>query len=442
MPVTFDVAHQVPMAYRLGQQPLSHNAVLRAACEGQASQCRDMLQSSINRDNITNLVPKSNGFVHAVLEAYGSHHHLRIRPDDVVNAHAEELRSYFVAHEGKKRLQVTTSGDRYSVDYAGISRQFASLIHQNVVDSTLVEWILPDFTTTTWHDRTIGSMVMMSTLKAYFEFFISIECGIPTVTLEGEKADWEEIHRRLYRLYELGDEPSIWADMLRPILRRFVDAFDGKPDVQFWEHVVHHTSVSCGVPAVDGWITAFCLWSHEGKWRPWDGPPTVVPKQPPVPPPVVRPQWKEPADAASGKGRSLARAGKRLSAALPALFRKSAARKSSSKKDSGGGEGSVGTAAAEASRTPEQTQEEPGRSLVERGRHGGLEVDGVAYYAIPTGSIPAGYSEVDVTVDDNGDLLECKMVAGHVAVAVSSKMPGGQLDTLSPSAHWFMFQKM
>ncbi|RDX50792.1 hypothetical protein OH76DRAFT_1455116 [Lentinus brumalis] len=435
MPVTFDVAQKVPSAYQIKRQPLDHLDVLREACDDQASRCRDMLQTSITRDNIANLVPRSNGFVHAALEAYGGHHHLRIRPDDVwlailtqlgfyVNGHAEELRSYFVAHQGKKKLVVTTSGDRYSNDYASISRQFASLIHQNVVDSTLVEWILPDFTSTTWHDRTIGSMVMMSTLKAYFEYFVSVECGIPTVTLEGEKADWEEIHRRLYRLYELGDEPSVWADMLRPILSRFVDAFDGKPDVQFWEHIAYRSTVSCGELALSGWITAFCLWSPEGKWLPWESLP-AIPKQPPVPPPVVRPPWKEPVEAGGpSKGNALTRAGKWLSRALPALLRKRGERRKvahepSSQKDS--------EQAAVASSTS--------------GRHGGLEVDGVQYYTIPTGSIPAGYSEVDVSVDDNGKALYCKMVAGHVAIAVSSSKPDGQLDTLSPSTHWFMFEK-
>lgn len=68
-------------------------------------------------------------------------------------------------------------------------------------------------------------------------------------------------------------------------------------------------------------------------------------------------------------------------------------------------------------------------------------MDGVEYFAIATGSIPAGYSEVDVIVDDNGNELNCNMVAGHVAMVVSAKEPGGQLDTLSPSAQWFMFEK-
>ena len=71
---------------------------------------------------------------------------------------------------------------------------------------------------------------------------------------------------------------------------------------------------------------------------------------------------------------------------------------------------------------------------------GCLELDGVQYFAIEIKKIPPGYSEVDVTVHDNGTFLKCKMVAGHVAFEVSSKEPGGQPNILSPSAQWFMFQ--
>ena len=64
----------------------------------------------------------------------------------------------------------------------------------------------------------------------YFEY----DFGTPSVTLDGEKSDWEEIFWRLDRLDDFGDEASAWADMLRPILRRFIVAFDGDPDVPFW----------------------------------------------------------------------------------------------------------------------------------------------------------------------------------------------------------------
>ncbi len=96
---------------------------------------------------------------------------------------------------------------------------------------------------------------------------MSITCGIPTVTLEGTKADWERIVKRLDRLHELGDEPSAWANMLYPILRRFVSAFDGKPDTAFWKHVVYRQEEICGQDDLNGWLTAFCVWTNKGKWN-------------------------------------------------------------------------------------------------------------------------------------------------------------------------------
>ena len=43
-----------------------------------------------------------------------------------------------------------------------------------VVDKTLVEWILPDFTTTTTTDMAICSIVMMSTLQSYVAYLARI----------------------------------------------------------------------------------------------------------------------------------------------------------------------------------------------------------------------------------------------------------------------------
>ena len=99
----------------------------------------------------------------------------------------------------------------------------------------------------------------------YFSYGIGITCGIPSVTLLGDKADWLRLLARLDRLPELGDEPAEWADMLRPILTRFVSAFDGHPDIQFWSHVVNRDDSLCGTDDLSGWITAFCMWDCDGK---------------------------------------------------------------------------------------------------------------------------------------------------------------------------------
>ena len=86
--------------------------------------------------------------------------------------------------------------------------------------------------------------------------------------------------------------------MLRPILRRFVDAFSGPPDVPFWSHVAYRSQEYCGQDDLSGWITAFCVWSTKGEWMPRRKP-TAIPMQPLVPPPPVRERRRAPEEEAA-----------------------------------------------------------------------------------------------------------------------------------------------
>lgn len=130
------------------------------------------------------------------------------------------------------------------------------------------------------------SIPVLQQYDRYFDhYYMDIICGILTVAFEGTKADWMRILKRLERLYELGDEPSAWVNMLYPILSRFVSAFDGHPDTEFWEHVVCSHSAVCGIDSrIDGWLTAFCVWTNEGKWVAGPLAPRLAR---PRPPPVV-----------------------------------------------------------------------------------------------------------------------------------------------------------
>jgi hypothetical protein len=231
---------------------------------------------------VPNVIPTPNGLVHTILSAYNKHSHLILRPDDVwiciltqfnfyVNANAELLRANFVAHEGKEQLKIVGQKSRFDLDFGEFSRKMVALLGQVVVDPGLRAWVLPDFSTTTLKDRTVGAIVMMSTLKAYFEYvYESRECGIPSVTLDGTKADWENILGRLEKLKEYGLETIAWYHLLRPVISRFVKAFDA-PDsaanVDFWQRVAHfEPGGSGGNNHYSGWISAFCVFNEEGKW--------------------------------------------------------------------------------------------------------------------------------------------------------------------------------
>lgn len=50
-----------------------------------------------------------------------------------------------------------------------------------------------------------------------------------------------------------------------------MSAFDGRPDITFWNRIAHiDDKKRSGGPVLSGWITAFCVWDTDGIWQ---GPP-------------------------------------------------------------------------------------------------------------------------------------------------------------------------
>ncbi|KAH9481302.1 hypothetical protein JR316_0005824 [Psilocybe cubensis] len=236
----------------------------------------ELLQSSFG-SGFKDIMPQRNGYVNTAVHANNRHQTLVSRPDDVwiailgqfnfyVNANAEKLRSSFVKHEGKKRLEVRATGDRYTVDFGDLAHQMTSKILENVVDKRLESWILPNFSTTTFNDIVVCSVLMMATLKAYFSYVFILECGIPSRPLEGTKLDRENLLARVDKLDTFGEEPKAWAILLRFILRKFVLAFEDEHDPEFWSRICHFDSGSDS-QSVSGWITAFCVWDSKGIWQ-------------------------------------------------------------------------------------------------------------------------------------------------------------------------------
>ena len=104
--------------------------------------------------------------------------------------------------------------------------KISDLIEENVVDPDLRQWAMPAFSTSTEHDYVIASILPKGLIQKYFDFTCEISCGIPSVTLLGEKADWELIYRRLDKLETFGEEPTLFCKLLRPIVSRFIKSFE------------------------------------------------------------------------------------------------------------------------------------------------------------------------------------------------------------------------
>jgi hypothetical protein len=127
---------------------------------------------------------------------------------------------------------------------------------------------MPDFSTTTENDVIVSSIVMMATLKVYFSYTVGLTCGLPGVTLLGEKADWENLLVRIEKLNSYGEQAKQWHSLLKPVLAQFVRSFD-EPNSErtsdFWQSLAHHSGGGSGPTYLSGWITAFCFFDKEGK---------------------------------------------------------------------------------------------------------------------------------------------------------------------------------
>jgi len=222
------------------------------------------------------IVPSSGSFIRGAIQAWGEHLHLIIRPEEIwftilvqmnffMNAHAEELRSMFVDFDGQQTMYLEDT------EWFRVIQDFKNEIQRRVKVDWLLDWIMPRFTTTLPNDGMVATILMMGLAKAYFRYEGGIICGLPSVTLAGERRDWEGLLAKLDRLPAFGAEPAAYAARLRPILSRFVTSFDDPDSAatrKFWNQIVTATpEFICGGPKyyIGGWLTGFFYWDMDGK---------------------------------------------------------------------------------------------------------------------------------------------------------------------------------
>ncbi|KAI2999539.1 hypothetical protein CBS147346_7550 [Aspergillus niger] len=280
MPVTLTTFSSKPEAWG-GAKADTAESLLEESCPENARRCKQLFQSSFTPQQLAenHISSSSNGLVHAVYRAYSHHHHLTLRPEDVwfailsqlsfyINEHAEDLRSHFVAHEGKEELSVRAAGTIHSVDLGALAVQMTEEIQKKVVDPELRTWLMPAFSTTTVSDQIVAAVLMMGAMQQYFSYAAYLMCGIPSVTLLGQREDWVQLLSKLDKLPDLGAEPAQFARLLRPILHRFVLSFDEPTSEsvrKFWGLCADRISGGSGPSYLSGWITAFCYWNEKGQ---------------------------------------------------------------------------------------------------------------------------------------------------------------------------------
>jgi hypothetical protein len=239
----------------------------------------------------------SGSFLNIAQVVYNQHHKLVIRPEHIwaciqvqfsiyVNKYAEDLRSKFVSHEGKEEL-VVSDGEAKSSSVGDLAVVMVDKMKEFLNDERLVEWMLPAFTTTTDHDKVVFSVIAMGALQNYFDYSMCLMCALPEVTLLGTVEDWKNIRARVEKLLEFdldslekvstktisdvkdkGDRSFMtkWRNMLIPVLDKFIETAEGKPDYSWWNQIAHIKSRGSGPTYFSGWAGVFNVFTERGHW--------------------------------------------------------------------------------------------------------------------------------------------------------------------------------
>ena len=127
-----------------------------------------------------------HGFIAAAVSAFANHYPLALRPQHFwlmilqaiathVELNAEELRSKWVAHEGKKELLVWRVNFREGLpnDWADVIDNpedgFLAQIGRNVVEGVMQD-LQPAFGGTTADERIASAITVMDATKSFFSF--------------------------------------------------------------------------------------------------------------------------------------------------------------------------------------------------------------------------------------------------------------------------------
>jgi hypothetical protein len=216
---------------------------------------------------------KHNPFFGAFCKAYDNHGDVAVSPDDVwmviciyfakyVNDNAEKMRDMFVSHSGKKELTVVTENEVKESQWDEFFDLMLEAISKNTKDD-VVNLLQANFSSTTHIEKILSTATVMDTFKQYFSYERCIPCcGIQNIHFAGTLGDWENVLYKLKQLekYAVSSQLTNYIKNLSPVVQKFIDTYNGKVDVNFWNKIVNITYGSLGSGStsyISGWILFF-----------------------------------------------------------------------------------------------------------------------------------------------------------------------------------------
>ena len=204
------------------------------------------------------------GLLSTIYEAYGNHHNLRTGPEDwwytIIqtvalaiddNSKSDEVRNFFVQHEGKKTLAVQVGAgklDVENIDYSWLFDQFSQKIAENINVPEYVQQMIPNFSTTTDVHKIVSQITLMTSVQEFFEYKSYTLCGIPIIEMKGTENDWIDLGLKIKALRKtLAPLEDVifktnrwynWWDEVEKIASKLLDTYNGNPDEAWWSYII------------------------------------------------------------------------------------------------------------------------------------------------------------------------------------------------------------
>jgi hypothetical protein len=177
-----------------------------------------------------------------------------------VNDNAEQLRSAFVSHQGKKELVVTLYEDIETTHHwDDFFTLMIDQIKKNTPEGVTAKFEC-DYSTTQRVQRIFSTAVVMNTYKQYFQYTACCgDCGIQNIHFGGTLEDWKRVQAKTEALveYDVNGKLKSFVKNVTAILAKFIDTYQGNVDLDFWNKVVHDDGTGgSGMrgPFFSGWL--------------------------------------------------------------------------------------------------------------------------------------------------------------------------------------------
>jgi len=191
----------------------------------------------------------NNGFLSAIHSAFSKHLPILIIPDDIwhvymsqlsliVNKNPEQYQNYLVDFSGKKEIEIINDNlimdvvNKFTItEWGKVFPAFEAKMNKNTkIDTKLL------FTTTTNEHYIVSRILIMETMKKFFNYRVKTRCGFPEIRIGGTVDDWNKLR---LKIEEICNKLKILIGHYSIFITECIKIIEGKGSPDYWEKLYH-----------------------------------------------------------------------------------------------------------------------------------------------------------------------------------------------------------